>query len=327
MAFNKLSELQQLAYDVYKGNTNNFSKEEGQEAIRGAILDAIGGEWSYYNFQRNKYDVYQILSEVLSISTGEILTSQFDRFAEVKDLALGDQNTFIIEDTSLFDVATIASSTNDLRRQKLYSNRLTVETEEEGVKIYAEFNQFMAGRIDFASMINRVSLSIAHKTGTRIYNGIYDSYASLSAPYGVTGTYSEATLADIIAHVEASTGKKASVFGTKKALGKITLSQYAEKTKEQLNELGYVGKFKGTDVLELPQVHKAGTHEFLVNDDFLLIIPSDEKIVKIVLEGQAFVDDVKDGGARNDRQIEFLLSRRIGVGVIKSSVYGIYKIS
>lgn len=322
----KLTDLQKLAVDTYRGSVEKYSKVEAENAIRNAVIDACGGEWNYFSFNKNKWDVYQIMSEVLSVGLGELLTGKFDSFAEVRDTELGDTVEFIIEDKSLFRVATIADGNVDIRRQKLYNGKLAITTEKLAIKIYEEFDRFIAGRIDWATMVDRVQLSYAHEVALRIYNAIYGSYDTLVAPYQVSGVFDETKLLDAIAHVEASTGQKAVVFGTKRALAKITTADTSDGMKDKLNLLGHYGMFKGTDLLELPQAHKPGTNDFAVADDFLLVIPNGEKIVKVILEGDVYIYDT-EAGQRNDEQIEFFFGRKVGIGVLKAENYAIYKLS
>lgn len=322
----KLTDLQKLAVDTYRGSVEKYSKVEAENAIRNAVIDACGGEWNYFSFNKNKWDVYQIMSEVLSVGLGELLTGKFDSFAEVRDTELGDTVEFIIEDKSLFRVATIADGNVDIRRQKLYNGKLAITTEKLAIKIYEEFDRFIAGRIDWATMVDRVQLSYAHEVALRIYNAIYGSYDTLVAPYQVSGVFDETKLLDAIAHVEASTGQKAVVFGTKRALAKITTADTSDGMKDKLNLLGHYGMFRGTDLLELPQAHKPGTNDFAVADDFLLVIPNGEKIVKVILEGDVYIYDT-EAGQRNDEQIEFFFGRKVGIGVLKAENYAIYKLS
>lgn len=322
----RLTDLQKLALDTYKGSVERYSKTEAEGAIRNAIVDACGGEWNYFSFNKNKWDVYQIMSEVLSVGLGELLIGKFDNFAEVRDTQLGDTVEFIVEDKSLFRVATIADGNIDIRRQKLYNGKLSITTEKLAIKIYEEFDRFIAGRIDWATMIDRVQLSYAHEVSIRIYNAIYGSYDTLVAPYQVSGTFDESKLLAAIAHVEASTGQKAVVFGTKTALAKITTANTSDGMKDSLNVLGHYGMFRGTDLLELPQAHKPGTSVFAVADDFLLVVPNGEKIVKVILEGDVYIYDT-EAGARNDEQIEFFFGRKVGIGVLKADNYAIYKLS
>lgn len=322
----KLTDLQKLAVDTYRGSVEKYSKTEAENAIRTAVIDACGGEWNYFSFNKNKWDVYQIMSEVLSVGLGELLIGKFDNFAEVRDTELGDTVEFIVEDNSLFRVATIADGNVDIRRQKLYNGKLAITTEKLAIKIYEEFDRFIAGRIDWATMVDRVQLSYAHEVALRIYNAIYGSYDTLVAPYQVSGVFDETKLLDAIAHVEASTGQRAVVFGTKRALAKITTADTSDGMKDKLNLLGHYGMFRGTDLLELPQAHKPGTNDFAVADDFLLVVPNGEKIVKVILEGDVYIYDT-EAGQRNDEQIEFFFGRKVGIGVLKAENYAIYKLS
>lgn len=322
----KLTDLQKLALDTYNGSVEKYSKVEAEGAIRTAVIDACGGEWNYFSFNKNKWDVYQIMSEVLSVGLGELLVGKFDGFADVKDTQLGDTTEFIIEGKDLFRVATIADGNVDIRRQKLYNGKLTITTEKLAIKIYEEFDRFISGRINWTTMVDRVQLSYAHEVSIRIYNAIYGAYDTLVAPYQVSGTFDETKLVDAIAHVEAATGQKAVVFGTKKALSKVTSATPSEGMKDQLNLLGHYGMFKGTDLMELPQAHKPGTSVFAVADDFLLVIPNGERIVKVILEGDVYIYDT-EAGARNDEQIEFFFGRKVGIGVLKADNFAIYKLS
>lgn len=331
MAIKKMTDLQKLSLDVYNGKVENYSVEAGEEAIRNAIKDACGGEWNYYTFMDNKYKAFQVMAEVLAISNGALLNNAFNEFVEIRDTALGDEPEFIIEDHELFRVSAMANGTSDIRRQGIFQNRLTLTTFDLGIKIYAEFDQFMAGRVNWARAVNKVALSFQNKIGEIIYNTIMNTYNDLVAPYVVSGTFDQANLTEIVAHVEASTGKKAIIYGTKRGLAKIPFSgdyyhYLSNDLRDEVNSVGFLRMFEGTPCVELPQAHIPKTSNFAVSDDFLLIVPNDEKIVKLVFEGEPFIADVT-GEIRSDRQIEYLFSRKIGVGIIKANQYGIMKLS
>jgi hypothetical protein len=327
----KYTDLQKLALDVYSGRmaVDKYSKEDGENAIRNAITEACNGEWNYYNFMDNRYKVFAVMSEVLSIATGTLLTNAFDTFVETRDTNLGDKPEFIVEDNSLFRVATISAGNNDLRRQKLYGKKLPITTSKLGVKIYEELDMFLAGRVDFTKMINKVALSYQVEIGSRIYSAIYDSYNSLVAPYQVNGTYSVEKMQDLIAHVQAGTGQAPVIYGTKKSLGKVLGADPVLVSNERKNELasfGHYKDFQGTPMIELPQAHKPGTTNFVVDDSFLIVAPNGEKIVKLLLEGDAYIFENMEGSNRNDQQIEYEFARKIGIGVLQSNVYGIFRI-
>lgn len=329
-----MTDLQRLALDVYNGKAVMFNEVAGEDALRNAINTAVGGEFNYKNFRENKYKVFRIIEEVLDITLGVVITNQFDSLAEVKNVAIGERPSFRVEDNSLFRIARIAGGHNDLRRQKILNRRFEIDTDYFGAKIYAELEQFQAGLVDFSAMVNRLSLSFAHDMGKRIYEAIANSYTSLNAVYGqgvAEGSYNEDVLFELIQHVEAKSGKKAVVMGTRKALRKVSKDlvggQFgSDSMKDKLNQVGYIGNVGGTDLVLLPQAHKVGTDEFFVDDDMLIVVPAGEKLVKVVIEGEATMIETADAGARNDQQMEYLIQKKMGVGVMQSAIYGMYKL-
>jgi hypothetical protein len=322
-----MTDLQRLALDVYNGKSVMFNEVSGEDAIRNMLVEAVGGEFNFKNFRENKYRVFSIIEEALDSTLGVVITNQFDNLAEVRNVATGEQLSFVVEDNSLFRVARIAGGTNDLRRQKLLNRRFNVDTDYFGVKIYAELEMFVAGKVDFAGMVNKVALSFANDLGTRIYEAIANSYSALNATYGVTGSLSDDALFDMVQHVEAKSGQRAVIFGTKKALRKVSQTlNLSDGMKDKMNQVGYIDTVSGTDLFLLPQAHKIGTDEFMVDDNMLLVIPQNEKIVKIVIEGESLMVETAGAGDRNDQQMEYQLQKKLGLGVMQSAIYGIYKI-
>lgn len=325
------TELRQLSIDLNRGKPQgNFSLEDGNKMIRGAILEACGGKLDRYTMRDNMGAIFGIVAEVMTPGLGELISGKFDEFADVKVLELGDRLEIDIKDNSLFRVASVAPGNRDIRRQKIYNKKLVVETEKLAIKIYEDLDRFLAGRIDWVELTNRVQESYLAEISKRIYDAIYEAYNDLEAPFQVSGSFDEDVFIETVAHVKASTGQECGVYGTAKALSKIkTDANYlSDNMKEQLNTTGYIGTYRGTPLFELPQGHKAGTTEFIVSDDFLLVLPIGEKIVKVVLEGDVVVDDRGDGSAdaRNDEQLEFFLGRKVGVAVLKANMFAIYRL-
>lgn len=312
--------------DLLRGKAIMFNEVSGEEAVRNLITEAVGGEFTYRNFEANKHAVFSIVETIFDANIGTILTNQFDNLAEVRNVGAGEQAMFTVEDGSLFRVARIGAGTNDLRRQKLINRRFTVDTDWEGVKIYTELEQFVAGKVDFAKWVDRVSVSFANSMAHNIYKAIANSYTTLNSTYGIEGTYNEDALLDLIAHVEAKSGKKAVVYGTRKALRKVSKEiNLSNGMRDTLNAVGFIDELAGTPLYLLPQVHKQGTDEFAIDDNMLLVIPQNEKIVKIVIEGDALMIETAGAGERVDQQMEYMLQKKTGVGVVQSAIYAIYK--
>lgn len=317
-----------LALDVYRNSTGSFSAQEAEETLRKALIDLCGGvTFGFKDLRRNKVEVFEIIEETLAVLVNEDLEDQFSEFAEIRNLALGDTNVFTVEDNKLFAVARIADGNMNIRRQRLESGTFTVTTDMYAVKIYEEFNRFLAGRTNWANMVNKVARSWTNKLRTDIYEALYDSYTDLDATYGVSGVFNEGKLIELCQHVEAGTGYEVEIMGTVSALSKVTPSIVSDVQKGQRNELGYYGIFNGYPLRPIKQAHRAGTDTFAINDSFLIVTPVvPDKMVKVVNEGEAYVFE-NSGGTNADMSMEYFFGQKVGIAVVPASKYGIYRIT
>jgi hypothetical protein len=324
------NEIVKLGIDLYRGSVGQFSTKESNDVLRKAIKEMNGGsdKLDYKSFRRNKVELFEIIEEILPELVVEGLENQFDGFAEVRNLKLGDKNEFHIPNRDLFDIAIVSDGNGNLRRQRIGSDSiLTVPTTTYAVKIYEEFNRFLAGRIDWVEMVNRIAKAFGIKLKNDVYNAIYNSFSDLSATYGVSAAYSEATLTEIAQHVEAATNTDVLIFGTKGALSKVAPSTVSDKMRDEKNQTGFYGVVNGFELREIKQSHQVGTDTFAIDNNFLLIVPTlEDRMVKIVNEGDAFIQE-NPGGQNADMSMEYLYGMKMGMSLIASSRYGIYRLA
>lgn len=324
----KLTNLQKLSLDVCRGSVEKYSVKDGSDAIRKQILDAMGtDEWDIYKFQQNKYEVYRILSEAITVALAEMTLDKYNDWVEYKDLALGDTVEFYIPNSDLFEVGYVADGTNQMRRQRITNKKLAMSSFPLGLKIYEEFLSYMMGRVDWNELVNRVAASLDYKISEIIVKQIETAYNGLDSKYVKTGSYDETELLDLVQRVEAKTGQKCTIFGSKKALAKIRQgvgTVLSSTDKEDIRNHGFVTVIHGTPVVEIPQVlDKNG--DYALKDDMLFVIPTGStKMVKLGFEGDAYIYEVTDPATRMDQAMEYMITRRIQVGVCKANYYGVY---
>lgn len=322
----KYSELAQLSYDVLKGQVKKYSNNQAEDAIRQALLDSVGGEWTYQNFRRHKIELYEVLEEVMTPVMGIILTDQLGRFVDVQEVDLNEKKKFIFTDPKLFTVGLVAAGNNDLSRQTIGNGSFEVETARYGIKIYTELELFISGIINWVELKDRVVKSFAAAIGGRIGEALFKGfdYAAPNKDFNKDGTFSEDVLMDLIENVQIHTGSSPVIFGSKKALSKIKGAEnlYSDGMKNDLNLFGHLRHFQNTPMLEIPQALGADGKKVIPSDK-IIVVPNNEKVVKLVLEGDVIIYDT-EAGQRNDDQIEFLFTRKFGVGVARPSIYGTY---
>ena len=163
MADFNMNELVKLAVDGYRNRVEKFSVGQSQDALRKALIEANNGstKLNYRDIRDGKcVGLFSIIEEILSKTVVEGLQGDefFMNMVDFRNLAEGDQNKFLTEDSNLFVVAKAADGTQGIRRQRLSGmNEASVETVMHVVRIYDELNRVLAGRVDFNDMIRKVS--------------------------------------------------------------------------------------------------------------------------------------------------------------------------
>lgn len=323
-----------LAVDTYKGAiSGNYSQGESLDTLHKALVEMNGGstKLNYKNIRDGKCQgMFAIIETVIQQTSENDLSSNefFMNLVDYKNIALGDQNSFYIPDDSLFFVAEHARGTQAIRRQRLSGGtNITIKTTPKSVKIYEELDRVLSNRIDFNEFIDRVNKSMTKKK----LDDIYSVWASIKKTSGstyfpVAGSYSENALIEMIDHVEAATGKDAKIVGTRAAIRKLTNTVQSTLAENDLYNIGYYGKFAGTPVICLKQIHKTNSDEFLLNDNEIYVIAGDDKPIKFVTEGDAtiIVGNPLDNA---DLSQEYLYGENYGVGLAMADKFGIYTMS
>lgn len=295
----EMKDVVKLAVDAYHGKVEKYSVSESQDVLREALVEANNGstKLDYKAIRDGKCNgLFALIETILDKTVVEGLQTDdfFNAFVDFKNVAEGDENVFIIEDSNLFVVDDTADGTQGVRRQRLGgSTEIAIPTAMKTVRIYEELNRVLSGRVDFNHFIDVVAKSFEQK----ILNDIYTLWSGATATdlggvayFPTAGSYDEDDLLDVIAHVEAAAGgKTATLIGTKKACRLLKEGIQSDGAKEELHNLGYYGKFNGTPVVAMPQRHKVGTTQFVFDDNMLTIIAGDDKPIKFVYEGDPIV--------------------------------------
>ncbi len=321
----EMNDIVRLAVDAYRGNVEKYSVKQSQDTLRKALIEKNNGKTylDYRDIRDGKCNgLFTLIEQILSVTVVEGLQGDeyFNNLVEFRNVAEGDSPVFTVADNNLFVIAEAADGTQGVRRQRLSGvTETTIPTTLKVARIYEEMNRVLSGRVDFNEMINKVAESINQK----LLNDIYTLWTSATANqlggttyFPTAGAYDEDTLLDLISHVEAAAGgKPATIIGTKKALRSIKESIMSDGAKDELHNMGYVGKFFGTPVVATPQRHKVGSTEFVMSDKVLTIVAGDDKPLKVVYEGDPIVM-MGDPMNNADFTQEYLYGVKYGTGIV-----------
>lgn len=333
------NELVKLALDNYYGRVDNkFSKDDTNTVLRNALIDLNGGSQTISRKtlrDGNRSGLFALIEVILQKTVIEGLQGNefFMRFVDYRNVALGDKNEFVTNDErTLFVVAEVARGTGGIRRQRLGERvKVSIPTSTKAVRIYEELDRTLSGRATLNEFIDRVGRAFTRYTLDEIY-AVFSSLgqAELGSTLYRTGSFDEDSMLDLIEHVEAQTGNRATIMGTRRALRNLAPSELfiGESAINDMYNMGFFGMFGGTPTLRIDQRYKVGTETFLFPDNELFVVAGDERFVKHITEGESIIDMRTGLDNIADFTQEYMYMEQNGTGIIlNNAALGKYTLS
>lgn len=197
----------------------------------------------------------------------------------------------------------------------------SLTTDWYGIKVYEEFERYMAGRIDWPMFITKLYEAVDKKINDMLYQAFLGLDEQVPAEYKFTGDPTEESILNIVEKVQVATGKEVMIAGPRTAIAKITgltnSTMWSDEMKNQRNTLGQLGVWNGIDLFRVPQVFAEGTREFVYPEKKFFILPkTDNRPIKLVYEGESLYNENTDWTNLRDMTIEAEYYTKLGIGVI-----------
>ncbi|UUV46962.1 major capsid protein [Bacillus phage vB_BanS-Thrax5] len=323
-------DIVKLAVDVSLGRVTNYSVQESNDVLRNAFAELMefsleDGSISRQTFRKHKAEIFEILEEIINETLHEGLGGQFDKFTEYRNLKWGDTNKFKVPVRDIFRVALVSDGNGSIRRQRLRDDsEFVVSVDTYAIKIGEDFHRFLAGRVQWADLMKLIGESFKRDLTLRIHDALMASFKSYNSTYHFEGNLDEKKLVETAMHIEARTGEKVAVYGTKLALRELApaTGMITDEMRNQRNQTGYYTTIAGIDLYEIEQAHKYGTDDWAISNKMLLILPQNhDKMIKVINEGDAIIQD-QAGGISADMMQEYFIANRFGIAIITSKVFG-----
>ena len=318
-----------------------FANKEGgdvDETIRAHFFALMGTKNpSRKDLRKHEVEIYEIIEKAVNatIFGGFQDNTFFNTLAEFHYIDFGDVAQFTVEEDSIVVFSEHAGNHWDIHKQKVGRKaRIEIPTKAYAAGMYDDFHMFLTGRKSFTDLVLNVQRGLLNLINGEISASFTEVADKLPSEMKVTGTYEFDKLDDLVAHVEASAGS-AMVVGTRQAISRITASEpalyntYTDNMKAQLHNTGSVANYRGLTLVTLPNVHKAGTLDFVYDTNKLLVLPvGTTKPIKVVFEGDVeMVRDVTNPYENIDMTWEHKLITRFGTGVVLNTLFGVYDIT
>lgn len=339
-----------LMFDTAKNTFEvGITKDIANNKIREIMFEVIGLPVDASNREIKKAlkstSVREAVFAVIEETIEDLLVSGwgdnpfFNQFVEMKSVADGDTNEFYTKDNVILTVSELAGNHHNLFRQRLNEGKtFSVKTSWYGVKIYAEYELFMSGRVDWANFIQKVYEAYDKKVNDMIYSALTSVGTSLPAggqwvKTAPLSTSTKDTFDTLLEDVQTANGTEVTIMGTRSALSKLTnldsINWLSEDMKQERHTTGRLGVYEGVTLFEIPQSFANNdTTTKLIDNTKLYIMPlADNKFIKMFNEGDTQIKEVSDGTTNADKTIEYEFQAKMGVATVINRLFGIWNIT
>jgi hypothetical protein len=276
-----------------KSSDSKFTPEQRMEGIT-TYLSELGKD-----YRRNEILINEIIEETVDTILPIKLGERLGVFAEIVTVGDGVTKKFHIPNGKI--KAAYSALGVEQPRQKLYKGSLTVQTAPIAGAVYAEYEDLLAGRVNFAEMVMQLVDAIMDTIYAGIQEALIGAFGSVNNANRYAGASFNQSEFDKLKGTVQSYGKPM-VIGTGVGLSEISNGAGFDwnKTNEldrlDIRNLGHVAMYKGANVIELPNTFEDETNAAKVLDDgYVYIMPVDGvKPVKIVLEGAMKIRDKQE---------------------------------
>ena len=335
--------------EIYDEDGRIVSKAEANDKVRSVIFEILelGDNPTKRDRKRalrkHKDELFEIIEDVidLQVQTGFTNNDFFMDFVDYRNIAMDDAIEFYIEDKTVLAITKVSGQHHDFVLQRLGEGEyLTIPTYVYGAAVGASIDRYLVGQEDWGKLTSKLAEAFVIEVQNQIYASVMGASASLPAQFVGTGALSNVTkdaFDEIIENVQAANNSGVYIMGTKTALKKIgnltEVNWRAEIQKEDVANMGRLGSYEGTTLIEIPQrfaLNDITTK--LVDNTKLLIMPAnaDNKFVKMIDQGETEIYEITEKGkqsGRIDDIMEMEMTRAFGIGVQLGRYYGVWNLA
>lgn len=251
-------------------------------------------------YRQNKNTIFELIEIQLSEVLAPKVLAEYGQFADVRTFAQGDQPVFYqrISEASRRRAKQFVTKVGLAGRYevfKLDGASLTVNTTAYGGAAQIAFEEFLDGRITMADVYDIVLEGMDEAVYKEIAKALMSTVTNLGEHNKYSGNGFSETQMDKLLMV-ADTYGKASIYCTFEFAATMIPAEgwVSDNMRDRRWNMGYLGDYKGHQVIVLPQSFEDETNSVKVIDpSYAWIIPTgSEKPVKVAFEGTAQVKEV-----------------------------------
>lgn len=318
----------------------NYDYEKALHDELAKLLCDENGRLNRYKFERNKYDLFELLSENLDEVLPRDVSSVLDMFSDVIRVPQGSRPEFLVTRGKQRgkQFVTRATESGNYEAFRLDRDRFDVYPVAIGGSGYVDFERYLDGLENITDIYEVITEGMTERIFEMVQEALLNTWnlAGRPAANKVLSTGFDPVSMTKLCNTVAAYGSPVIYCSPEFAAEMTNAIVYTQATPSwtggkisdqdmiDVREHGYIGKFHGAPVVVMPQSFTDETNTKLaINPSFAYVIPTGkEKIVKVAFEGNSYFREWEHEG---DNSIQLQAYTKVGVGVVSTPNYwGIY---
>ena len=305
-----------------------------RDEIRKLVCDE-NGHINRYKFERNKVDLFELLSENLDEVLPQSLEDALNMFTEIMRVPQGSRPQFFVTRGKQRgrQFVTRATESGNYETFRLDRDRLDIYPFAIGGAGIVDFERYLDGVENIADIYEVINQGMIDRVFEMIQEMLLTSWNNSYRPARnkvVANTFNPTEMKKLCNTV-AAYGSPIIYCTPEFAAEMVNAIVYNNTTAisdqdlVDVRERGYIGKFQGVPIVVMPQ---SFTDEYntklAMNPSFAYVIPSGrEKLMKLIFEGNSYFREWDDHEGDNSIVIQAYV--KLGLAMVSTPNYwGIY---
>ena len=333
-----LKEFRDIALHAAKGTApETFSVNDVNAAFVDGLKELAG---TYNQFMKNRYDIYDIIIDSIDEILPKNVIDALSPFAEVRTVGQSQKAMFRVKKgrARAKKFLTQVGLSGVYETFRLDSDTFELGGHAVGGGATIDFERMLDGAESLAEVVGIVTEGLENAVFVEVQKALVAAYAVMPATNKTeVNSWDADEMVKLLTVVRAygspvifacpefiaEMGPDAIVPVLMNSTSNVAQGIYSPKDIEAIHDFGFINVFRGAPVVQIPQsfVDENNTDTY-VNPQLAYIFPAgQEKVVKVVLEGQTQIRDHEN----KDNSMEVYAWKKMGCAILTHHNWAIYK--
>ena len=331
-----IKELKELALHAAKGTApSNFTNENVSDAFLGEMQKLA---CDFNNFQRNKYDIFEIIMAAADEIVPNKVIAGMSAFADIQVVPFKQKVIFRkrVGKSRAKLFLTRAAAAGVYETFRLDNETFSVDTFAIGGGVTIDFQRFLDGAETMADVMDVLTEGMVDAIYGEVQKELRAAINASGRPSAnkYTGSSFDADEMVKLINVVRAYGPSAVIFAPPEFVGAMGPDAivpvgasyqgvYHPQDIDAIHNTGFITLFRGTPIVQIPQSFIDENNEKTwIEPQLAYILPAGkEKVVKVVLEGGQQMLDFQN----RDGSMELHTYRLLGVAILAHHNWAVYQ--